>query len=67
MTGTYLTELEDLSRGFGPLPYPSTPAGEALAWWIERVRHRSYAGLKEELPSGGLPARSRSTPASVAF
>lgn len=52
MTGTYQIELEDLSGGFGPLPDPSTPAGDALAWWIERVRLRTYVGLKEELPSG---------------
>jgi hypothetical protein len=51
MTGTYQIELDDLSGKLGPLPGPSTPAGEALAWWLKRVRHRTYVGLKEELPS----------------
>ena len=51
MTGTYQIDLDDLSGELGPLPDPSTPAGEALAWWLERVRQRAHVGLKEELPS----------------
>jgi Fic family protein len=51
MTETYQIELDDLSGELGPLPDPSTPAGEALAWWLESVRQRTYVGLKEELPS----------------
>ena len=50
MTGTYQIDLDDLADELGPLPDPSTPAGEALAWWLERVRQRTYVGLKEELP-----------------
>lgn len=55
MTGSYQIDLDDLSGELGPLPDPSTPAGEALAWWLERVRYKTYVGLKEKLPSA--PAR----------
>ena len=51
MTGTYQIDLDDLSGELDPLPDPSTPAGEALAWWLQRVHHRTYVGLKDELPS----------------
>lgn len=55
MTGTYNLELDDTVDGL-VIPDPDTPAGEAMAWWVERVRHHLYVGARDALPS---PAATR--------
>src|SRR5947209_5569943 len=50
MSTQYQIDPADLSGDLG-LPDPTTPAGQAMAWWLERVRRHAYVGPRGDLPS----------------
>lgn len=44
-------DFERLIQDLGPLPSSETPRGEALRWWVDRIRRNAYVGLRSQLPS----------------